>query len=152
LALSFRTETTIGAPPEEVMAAMADLDGWSAWMQGLVRAEKLTDGPFGIGTRWREVRRMFGTEAAEVFEVTTYDPPRQLGLFVDGSQGASGKGEYRFVYTLEPVGEGSTRLELSGDIDMPGLAARLFGFAFKSMFRKGCERDLNALAAYLERR
>src|SRR5690606_30002726 len=100
--------------------------------------------------RWREVRRMFGQEAAEVFEVTAYDPPHTLGLFVDGAQGTTGKGAYRFVYTLEPAADG-TRLVLTGDIDMPGLAARLFGFLFKGMFRKGCERDLAALKAHLER-
>lgn len=151
MALSFQTETTIQAPPEAVLAAMADLDGWPAWMQGLVRTEKLTNGPFGVGTRWREVRRMFGQEAAEVFEVTTYDPPHRLGLYVDGTQGTTGKGAFRFLYALEPAPGGGTRLVLTGDVEMPGLAARLFGFLFRGMFRKGCERDLNALKAHLER-
>lgn len=151
MSMQFESEVTVNAPPERVMAAMADLEAWPDWMQGLVRAEKLTPEPFGVGTRWREVRKMFGHEAEEIFEVTEYQPPHRLGLFVDGSQGTSGKGEYRFVYMLEPVGEGATRMVLSGDIEMPGMVARLFGFLLKGMFRKGCERDLNALKAHLER-
>jgi hypothetical protein len=129
---------------------MTDLDSWPRWMQGLVRVEKLTEGPYAVGTRWRETRKMFGSEASEVFEVTGYDPPRRIGLFVDGTQGTTGKGAYRFVYTLEPAAGNATRLRLDGEVDMPGVVARVLGFALKGMFRKGCERDTRALKAYLE--
>ena len=150
--ITFRSEMTIEAPPAEVTAAMTDLEGWPRWMQGLVRVEKLTEGPYGVGTRWRETRKMLGHEASEVFEVTGYDPPRRIGLFVDGTQGTTGKGAYRFVYTLEPAAGNATRLVLDAEVDMPGVVARVMGFALKGMLRKGCERDTRALKAYLEGR
>jgi carbon monoxide dehydrogenase subunit G len=151
MAISFRSETTIQASPDAVRAAFVDLESWQRWMPGLVRVEKLDDGPFDIGTRWRETRRMFGREASEVFRVTEFEPAL-IGLLVDGREGTTGKGEYRFVYTLHPVGEDATRLTLEGEADMPGAAARVLGFLFRGMMRRGCERDMAALKAHLEGR
>jgi carbon monoxide dehydrogenase subunit G len=148
--ISFRSEHLIEAPPSEVLAAMTDIDSWPAWMQGLQRVEKLSGGPFGVGTRWRETRRMFGKEASEVFEVVEFEPPRRIGLFVDGAQGTTGKGEFRYVYSLEPASPDSTRLTLDGEIEMPGAMARILGFLLKGVFRKACDRDTRALKAHLE--
>jgi uncharacterized protein YndB with AHSA1/START domain len=77
---SMTSEFHIDAPPERVFAAMTDVDGYRHWMKGFVGMEKLTAGPVGAGTEWRETRRMFGREASEVFEVTAYEPPSRLGL------------------------------------------------------------------------
>lgn len=140
----------IDAPPSEVVAAMTDFDTWHQWMDGLIRVEKLTEGPYGVGTQWRETRKLFGQEASEVFKVTEFAPPGRIGLWVDGAQGTTGKGEYRFAYRLVPSGENGTHLTMDADIDMPGIVARLFGFLLKGMFKKGCDRDTLALKAYLE--
>ena len=130
---------------------MTDFDSWHHWMDGLVRLEKLTEAPYGVGTKWRETRKMFGREASELFEVTEFDPPHRIGLLIDGSQGTTGKGEYRFFYTFVPAGEDRTQLIMQGEIDIPGIAATIFGFLFKGMFKQGCDRDTLALKAYLER-
>jgi hypothetical protein len=58
-------------------------------MPSLVRIEPLTEGPMRPGSEWRETRRIFKREATEQFEVTTMEPPRHLGLRVDGTKGAS---------------------------------------------------------------
>ncbi|MEO0827006.1 MAG: SRPBCC family protein [Cyanobacteria bacterium J06642_9] len=91
--ISFTSEFEIEAPPAQVVAAMVDFDSWHRWMDGLVKIEKLTDGPYGVGTQWRETRKMFGKEASEVFEVTGFEPPHTVNLRVDGSQGTTGTGE-----------------------------------------------------------
>lgn len=149
--ISFTSEFTIETPRSDVFAAMTDFDSWDQWMDGLIRVEKLTDGAYGVGAKWRETRKLFGKEASEVFEVTEFDPPHRIGLWVDGRQGATGKGEYRFLYTLASSGEDRTQLTMHAEIDMPGVAAKIFGFLFKGMFKKGCDRDTLALKAYLER-
>lgn len=150
MALSIESELIIHAPPSKVMAAFTSLNQWHRWMPNLVHVEKLTDGPFDLGTRWRETRKMYGKEASEVFQVTESEPPGRLGLLVDGAQGSTGKGEYRFLYLMEPVGEGATRLSLRGDIVMPGIGARLLGFLFIGMMRRGVEKDHAALKAWVE--
>jgi uncharacterized protein YndB with AHSA1/START domain len=149
MSIEFATELRIGASPERVFAAMGDMDEWPRWMQGLVRVEKLTAGPFGVGTAWRETRKMFGREASEHFEVTSFEPAGRLALRVDGSKGSSGQGEYRFDYRLVPDGAG-TRLRMTAVVDMPGWFARVLGRVFAGAFRKACEKDLSAMKAYLE--
>lgn len=152
MATTLELALTIQAPPAAVFAAATDLDHFGDWMQGFVRVERLSDGPLREGSRFREVRKMFGKEAAEHFEVTRFEPPKRLELFVDGSKGASKRGEYRFVHTFEPLEEGrATRVTLTGTIDGMGPLGAVFGFLFKGMFRRALQRDLEALKAWVER-
>ncbi|HWN70448.1 MAG TPA: SRPBCC family protein [Haliangium sp.] len=147
---SMTSELFIDAPPDRVFAAMTDADGYRHWMKGFVGVEKLTQGPFGVGTEWRETRRMFGREASEVFEVTAYEPPSRLCLRVDGTRGASRKGEYRFEYALAPEGPG-TRLRLKGEIDTPGWFARLMLRMLVGMFKKAHDKEMQALKRHVEK-
>ena len=146
----FSSEFTIKAPPEAVFAVITDVDQWDQFMQGLVNIELLTEGPFGKGTCWRERRQLYGKEATEVFEVISYDPPRELGLFVDGSEGTTGKGEFHFLYTLIPIDENATSLTLDAQIIMPGFIANLLTRMMVGMFKKACEKDTAALKTYVE--
>ena len=152
MSLTFSSDVEIKAKPEAFFAAFRDISGWGAWKEGLVSTERLTSGAFGVGTRWSETRTMFGREASEVFEVTAWEPPRALALYVDGRKGTTGRGEYRFRYELEPQAGGATRVRLRGEVDMPGWFAWLIGRLFVGSFRKACERDLLALKAHLERK
>ncbi|MDC3981747.1 SRPBCC family protein [Polyangium jinanense] len=149
--LTFTSEHRIEAPPERVFAAMTSPDGFGNWMQGFVRAERLTPGDFDVGTQFRETRRMFGKEATEHFEVTSFVPAKRLGLKVDGTKGTTGKGEYRFDYEFEPAGAG-TLLRTHAAIDMPGgLFTKLIGKLMGGFFKKACDKDLLALKAFVER-
>jgi carbon monoxide dehydrogenase subunit G len=148
--VSLMSEFYIDASPDRVFAAMIDSDGYQHWMNGFVRVEKLTQGPFGVGTEWRETRRMFGREASEVFEVTACEAPSRLGLRVDGTRGASRKGEYRFEYVLVPEGTG-TRVRLTGAIDMPGWFAGLMTRLFAGVFKKAIDKDMKALKQHIEK-
>ena len=148
----FSSITEIAASPEQVYACMTDLEGYGRWMNGLVRIERLSEGPFAVGTSWREVRRIMGREGGEVFEVTEADPPRGLALFVDGTKGASRKGAYRFHYRLTEGagGPGTTRLEMDAEIDIPGLMAKLMGKAMLGSFKKAIAKDTASMKTYLE--
>jgi carbon monoxide dehydrogenase subunit G len=140
---------TIAAPPERVFAAMTDLEGAAAWMHGLVRLERLTDGPIAVGSRWRETRRILGREGSEVFEVTGMEPGRSLDLYVDGTRGSSRRGEYRFRHVVEPSGTG-TRLRIDGEISGMGLAARVLAPLLRGQFQKAIAKDLAGLKRHLE--
>jgi hypothetical protein len=137
------------APPEQVFAAITDIDNWDKWMLNLVRIEKLTEGPFAKGSQWREVRKMFGKEAGEVFEVVALDAPKSMELYVDGKKGASRRGEYRFRYVFEGV-NGKTRMHLHGSITGMGCMGVVFGWMFKGMFRKQIAKDHASLRKYIE--
>jgi hypothetical protein len=148
MAATFSTAVYIEAPPAVVFEALTNLDAAAQWMPNFVRAEKLTPGPVGPGTEWRETRKMFGKEATEHFKVTRFDRSSRMDLLIDGSKGSSGRGEYGFVFELLPERTG-TNLELTGDIRMPGIWG-LFSRFMVGTFKKSCHKDLEALKAHLE--
>lgn len=150
MASSFDTVLVIAASPDRVFSTMVDLDGWSSWMKGLVAVEKLSDGPVGVGTEWRETRKMMGHVGSEVFDVTAFDPPRSMSLHVDGARGASKKGHYRYDYRFEEI-SGKTRVTMHGEIDIPGFVAKVMGKLFIGIFKNACDRDLAALKEHLEK-
>jgi uncharacterized protein YndB with AHSA1/START domain len=131
-----------------VFAALTDIERWKDWLPNFVAVEKLTPGPLGSGSEFRETRKMFGKQATEHFRITRVQPPERLDLVIDGSKGASRRGEYVFTYELVPERSG-TNVELTGDIRMPGL----WGFVSRMMvgsFKKACHQDLEALKQHLE--
>ena len=148
MATIFATAVYIESPPAAVCAAVADFDAVKAWMPGLIAVEKLTPGPMGPGSEWRATRKMFGREATEHFRCTRWDPPARIDMLIDGSKGASGRGEYRFTYEFVPERTG-TNVELVGDIRMPGVWA-LMAKLMAGTMKKGCHKDLEALKAHLE--
>jgi uncharacterized protein YndB with AHSA1/START domain len=148
MAATFTTAVYIEAPPAVVFEALTNLDRAGQWMPNLVRIEKLTAGPSGPGTEWRETRKMFGKEATEHFRVTRFERSSRIDLVIDGSKGSSGRGEYVFVFELVPERTG-TNLELTGDIRMPGIWG-LFSRFMIGTFKKACHKDLEALKRHLE--
>ncbi len=150
MAIHITMNEEIAAPPERVFKVMTDIDHVGAWMPNLVRIERLTEGSYGAGTQWREVRKMFGKEAGEVFEVTRSEPPRVLELYVDGTKGSSKKGFYKFRYDLEPAG-GGTAMRVSGEIGGMGWLGELIGKLLVGTFKKALAKDLQAMKAYIER-
>ena len=148
----FSSTTEIAAPPERVYECLTDPEGYAAWMSGLVHIERLSGGRFAAGTRWREVRRVKSREGREVFEVTAADPPRDLTLYVDGTQGSSRKGAYWFHYRLREGagGRATTCLELEVEIDLPGIVAKLMGRMALGSLKQAIAKDTAAMKAYLE--
>lgn len=151
MTLTLDCDVVIHAPPERVFASMTDPGSARQWMKGLVSIEVLTSGPFGKGTVFRETRKMFGKEASELFEVRAWDPPRSFQFYVDGTKGATGKGEFIFDHTLTPTAEG-THVRLHGTIQMPGgFMLKMFSGLMASMFKKSIDKDLQALKAFIEK-
>ena len=149
MSLEFQSLTHFEASPERIFAVMTDLDAAAEWMPNIVSIERLDGDGFGVGTQWRETRKMFGKEATELFEVKHCDAARALDIYVDGRKGSSKKGEYHFRYRLEPRDNG-TDLQLSATIHVEGWFAQLLGRLFIGNFRKTCEKDILAMKAYIE--
>jgi carbon monoxide dehydrogenase subunit G len=147
----FEVRTTIEAEQDRVFRAITDLENASEWMEGLISIERTTQGGYGVGTAWRETRKVMGKEATEHFEVVAHDPPRHLGLRMDGTRGSSGRGEYLFDYHLSPA-NGGTDVRLTGEIRGGGTIFQLMSRLFVGMYRKACLKDLNALKEHLEAR
>ena len=75
-ALSYRTETVIRRPPQDVFDYCSDLRSELQWNPKVNYVEKLTDGPVRVGTRYRARWANSGPTAVEVVQ---FDRPRKLG-------------------------------------------------------------------------
>ena len=147
--LTLELQQTIAASPASVWAELTDIPNWSRWLPNLVQLEMLGDDAFGVGTRFRETRKMFGRDATEVFEVTAAQPSQSLGLHVDGREGSSRRGNYRFSYRLEPVAVG-TCLHLDASIEGMGWFFKRIGRLFAGGFRRALAADLAAFKRHVE--
>ena len=150
MAIQFQITHTLPAPPDRVFQGLTNLENAHAWMPGLIRVERLSGTAAGVGSRWRETRKMYGTEATEEFEVTAFEPPSRFGLRVDGSKGSSGSGIYTFDYRLSADG-GGTRVVLDASIGGVSRVREWLGRLFSGMYKKMIAKDLEALAEHLRK-
>lgn len=150
LSIQFEVKRFFKVPQEEMFEALLDLDAANQWMQGLVRMERLDEGPIVVGSKWKETRKMFGTEASEHFEVVELDQPKKQVLRCDGTKGTTGKGEYIYTYNIRSVGE-ATEVTLHGEINGLTGFAKLMGKMIVGTFKKATAKDLDALKSYLEK-
>lgn len=144
----FKTEKLIAAPPERVFAASSDFASAADTISAIEKMEVLTEGPVGVGTKFRETRKMFGKEAKETMEVTEFEPPRRYVLIAN-SHGSI----YRSEYTFEPEGAG-TRVTLSFEATPQTFMAKVLGVIFRLFLKKMismCDADLEDLKNHVER-
>jgi uncharacterized protein YndB with AHSA1/START domain len=115
VSFSFAIETQIARPPDEVFAAVTDLDRLPEWQPMVVEVEPLDDGPLAAGSRLREVREVRGRRLEQVVEVAAFEPGRRFALRVlegplpvDGDLGFEGDGtggtRLRLLATGRPRG------------------------------------------------
>ena len=105
----------IAAPVVAVFERFTDVEGSPAHVSGIKAIEKLTTGPFGLGTRWIETREVIGVTDTAEMEVTAFERTRtytithhKLGARIDAQ------------FTFEPV-EGGTRVSIAFSIEGPGM-------------------------------
>ncbi len=145
----FTLSRRIAAPPERVFEISTDLRHAAEHVRGITRLEVLTDGPIGVGTRFRETRIVLEREATEEMEVTAFDPPRSYTVEAEscGTHFAS-------TFTFEPV-DGGTEVRLVFRAEPRTFGAKVMGFVFRGML-KSCMRavaqDLDDIAAVAEGR
>jgi hypothetical protein len=139
----------INASSEVVFAASTDIAAWPKHISAIERVELLTDGPVGVGTKFRETRIMFKKEASEEMEITAFDPPNQ---YVVGSDSCGA----RFTTTMRFVPhEAGTLLEMEMVTVPTSLMGRLMapiGLLFKGAMVKMIKRDMADLARAVEQR
>ena len=157
MALQFSHSVRIDAPPARVFSVATDLSAFPKWMPNFVGVELIrpaddqTEGDVGVGTQFKETRKMYGRDSTEHFEFTAFEPPTGFTLYVDGSKGTTGKGEFRFVHTLQSKDDGAaTQFSLDGEIGGLSKIAEFFGRLFMGSMKKAIAGDLAALKAYIE--
>lgn len=140
--------THVAAPVDEVFAVYTNIEKAEERIPDIVSIEMLTDGPFGIGTRWRETRVMFKKEATEEMWVTAFDPPRSYCVEAE-SHGM----KYATTFDFEPDGDGTkVSWSFTGTPQTLGtkVLSPVLGVLMNGTMRKCMQRDLEALREVCE--
>ena len=132
---TFENTVMISRPIEEVFAFLSDFENVPKWNYAIVETHKVSEGPVGVGTIYQQVRSV-PSRSKERFEVTAYNPPRQLEI-----RGQLGPFPSRLAYALAAVPEG-TRITNAVELELRG-PGRLLG-------RVAVPRVRDAVAANLQ--
>jgi uncharacterized protein YndB with AHSA1/START domain len=108
-------EIVINLPVEDVFDFVADERNEPRFNPRMRRAEKISEGPIGVGTRFRAEVVSMGRPIEMVIEYTGYDQPRRLASTTHMSSM-----DIQYTLTFEPVPEG-TRMRWSGDLEPRGI-------------------------------
>jgi carbon monoxide dehydrogenase subunit G len=145
-------EHRMAAPPMRVWETMTDIENSPRVISGVERVEMLSEAPFGVGTRWRETRLMFGKEATEEMWVTACESPERFVVEAD-SRGV----HYTSEFTLHPDGDDATsvRLVFGGSRTekkngFGGVIGKLFGGIGAKTVEKALTKDLEDIASSVE--
>lgn len=141
---------TVAAPADRVWEIITDLDESTSVISAIEAYERLDEGSaFGVGTRWRETRTMFGRQASEELEVTAVEPGRSYTVEGD-SRGA----HYTSQMIVTPMGADSSQLTMTFGGEASGAMAKILattvGKLFEGATKKALQKDLEEIAAAAE--
>jgi uncharacterized protein YndB with AHSA1/START domain len=134
----------IERPPEAVFPYLVEADKRLRWMGALKEAAQLTDGPPGLGTRFRDVFEQSGQRIEIDTEIVEWEPSERLGTRLRGSAfEASGR------QRLERL-DGGTRVTTSLETEYRSRIARLMAGVITRQAQAQLERDHARLKEILE--
>jgi hypothetical protein len=136
-------EILIGRPVDVVFDYVADQSNEPQYNPQMVRAQKITPGPVGKGTRFRSAVASMGRTAELLIECTGHDRPRMLASTTTMRQA-----DIRYTLTFEPAAEG-TRMRWSGQVQ-PKRAFRLLGPVITWLGTRQERRIWTSLKKHLE--
>ncbi|MEN0019950.1 MAG: SRPBCC family protein [Planctomycetota bacterium] len=133
----------IHASPSAVFDRVAAVDTWADSIGAITKIEVLTDGPIGVGTRFRETRVMFGREVSEEMTLAELERPTasQPGRMV--LEARSHGSFYRTVKTFRDAGSGQTEYAMEFNAKPEGLMARVLGAVLMPIMKKSVCKALD---------
>jgi uncharacterized membrane protein len=132
----------INRPLEACFAYLTDLANDLEWRREWIDAEKTTDGPHGVGARYRLTGALLGRRIATEYEAIAYEPNRLAAW-----KAVSGPLPLTFSRAFEGV-EGGTRVTMRYEGDR-GLL-RLAGPLVAGIGRRQLEGDFPKLKQVME--
>jgi carbon monoxide dehydrogenase subunit G len=135
----------VARSPEDVFAYLDDLERRSEWQSNLVSSKRETDGPTRVGTRVTDLRRVPGRTQSVTYEITEHDSPRKFAF-----RGVNGPVRPVGSVTVEPAGEGGSRVTIELDFEGNGLVGPIFASLARGQARKQVPEDQRRLKDRLE--
>jgi uncharacterized protein YndB with AHSA1/START domain len=136
---------TIDAPIEKVFDTVAHIENFSKANPRIIQVEFLSDRHSGVGTRFRETRRMGKRAVSTELEVTEYVPNERVRLVSD-----AGGTIWDTTFTTRPASGGGAELSLVMTAEAYKIVAKVLNPLIRGMVRRAIEDDLDAVKAYCE--
>lgn len=140
---AFELSEYIDRSPEDVFAVIADPTAAPAFLDNISKSTKLTAGPTGVGTTFRETRIMRGKQSSADLLVTAYERSSHVAISTE-AEGIT----ITYDYRLSPEGAG-TRLTCSCELDASGMRTMMLPMVARIM-KKEDGAHLQKLKAFLE--
>jgi len=140
--MRFEQELSIRRRPEDVFDYVVDASKLSSWQIHKTSVDPLTDGPPGLGSRFRECTKPPGMkEFEQVVEFSEFERPSRLHVHVvEGPQPVDG------TWTFTPDGDGGTRVRCVVEGELRG-PARFFG----PIVKRGIARNFRTYHEHLRK-
>ena len=135
----------IARSPEDVFTYLDDLERHGEWQSQIVSSKRETTGPTGVGTRATDVRRVPGRRQSITYEITEHDPPHKVTF-----KGVNGPVRPVGTVTVEPVGEGGSKVTIELDLHGNGLLGAIIAPLARSQARRQLPEDQRQLKERLE--
>ena len=140
--------TWIAAPIKRVFDLFTDVEHAPEHVSGIASVDMLTAGPFGLGTRWRESRRILGRLDTADMEITAFE--RYHTYTISHHKGGV---KIDTVFSFEPTADG-TQVIIEFALDGAGLPPGFLtpvNWAIAGKVRHVLNQDLADLKTCLER-
>ncbi len=133
----------INRPVEPVFDFVADECNEPRYNPQMLRAEKISEGPIGLGTRFHAQTTSRGRTVELILEITAYDRPRRLA-----SSAHMAEMDIQGTLAFEPCGD-RTRMHWSWDVKPHGMLKLMTPFV--AFVGKRQERRIwTSMKQYLE--
>jgi uncharacterized protein YndB with AHSA1/START domain len=142
--ITFANTIDIDRQLDEVYDYLVDLEHVPEWNWAISSTRKVTPGPVGVGTQYRQERSV-PSRAVEMIEVTRLEPPRRVEV-----TGRIGPFDAQLTYELAPTNAG-TRLTNTAELE-PTRPFGLVGGIFAGPIKASVGENLMVLKSVLESR
>ncbi len=144
----------INAPVDAVWSVISDIPGSAATLTGIEAIQMLSDGPYAVGTRWKETRRMMGRSETIELWVSASEPPA-AGAGSTTVKALQDGADYTTHFTLlERDGGTDLTVTFGAGLVKPTrlnkIMMAVFGPIGMRITRKALARDLREIAAKAE--
>jgi len=146
MTVSVDIETVIQRPPDDVFAALIDVERYPQWLiaSGIVRVERLDAGALAVGSRLRISQTVAGRSTVLDGSVSELAPGARFGIRGKDKDGVS----IEIDAALGPQGS-ATRLRWSLGLKLP-LRFRMFESMVAPQAKRAAALDLEAFKQRLE--
>lgn len=140
---NFNLNTQIYRPIKQVFTFISTPENDTRWQYGTLESTRVSEGPIGLGTFFRNIGHFMGRRLNGTFEVTDYDPYRKYGL-----KSLTGSIESEIIYSFE-MDKTSTKINIFAQINT-GNHFKVDEFIIAKKTKKQFKENLEKLKDVLE--